>query len=67
MQSKVRLMAVAWVTGLALAGCYGKDGGLQLHHPGKYVGANDPLLEIAGTPAFEQRLERRFNMVQTDR
>jgi len=50
---------------LWLAGC--GEPQVELHEPGDYSGTPDPLLEISGTEAFNDRLRDRFMMVQTDR
>jgi len=49
-----------------VAGCY-EDPTVQMHEPGEYQGATDPLLKIAGTPDQNERLASRFLAVQTDR
>jgi len=50
---------------LLLAGC--GEPQVELHEPGDYSGTPDPLLEISGTEAFNDKLRDRFMMVQTDR
>ncbi len=64
-----RLLLAAVVAaggGLLLGGC-NEQATVQMHEPGVYKGAADPLLEIAGTPEQNARLERRLLAVQTDR
>ncbi len=60
------LIVVAVGGGLALGGC-NEQATVQMHKPGVYKGAADPLLEIAGTPEQNARLEERLLAVQTDR
>jgi hypothetical protein len=59
---------VALVGGLVLlsAGCDSQTT-VELHEPGQYKGARDPLLDVAGTPEFEAKLRQRLEQVQTDR
>lgn len=40
---------------------------VEMHEPGVYKGAHDPLLDEAGTDEYQQRLRDRMQMVQTDR
>jgi hypothetical protein len=63
-----RTFAVAAITiaAIVMTGCY-EEPDLQLHEPGKYRGATDPLLKVAGTPEQDKRLASRFLAVQTDR
>ena len=60
------LMVVAVGGGFMLGGC-NEQATVQMHKPGVYKGAADPLLEIAGTPEQNARLEERLLAVQTDR
>lgn len=54
------LMAAA-----GLAGCY-EDTDVTLHEPGKYKGPKDPLTDQQAA-AREEALQKRFQLVQTDR
>jgi len=51
---------------LIVVGC-NEQASVQLHEPGEYKGASDPLREIAGTSEQNARLEQRLRAVQTDR
>jgi len=51
--------------GLALAGC--SDNDVTLHKPGVYKGSVDPLIEKQRSPAQQEKLLARFNLIQTDR
>lgn len=59
-------LLVTGVMMVLVAGC-GEDKMVELHSPGEYQGAPDPLLDVAGTPKQEQRLQERLRQVQTDR
>ena len=54
------------VLALALTGCFEKPE-VTLHEPGQYMGREDPLLKVSGTSEQQERLAKRFHMVQTDR
>jgi hypothetical protein len=64
--SKITGFMTLAVLALALTGCY-EEPVVQVHEPGEYLGANDPLLQVAGTPQQQERLAERFKMIQTDR
>jgi len=49
-----------------LHGCYQKMG-ISLHDPGKYKGANDELLAKLTTPDWQNKLNERVKLSQTDR
>ena len=51
---------------LSASGC-DTDTRVELHEPGQYKGARDPLLDVAGTPEFSSKLQQRLQQVQTDR
>lgn len=59
------ILAIA-ASAVLLSACY-EEPTVQLHEPGKYQGATDPFLNVAGTPEQNARLESRFLAVQTDR
>ncbi len=50
---------------LLLAGCY-EAADVTTHEPGVYKGPQDPLLQT-DADARAEVLQKRFNMVQTDR
>ncbi|NIR31991.1 MAG: hypothetical protein GWN84_22335 [Gammaproteobacteria bacterium] len=50
---------------LALGGCY-ETNEVTVHQPGEYKGKSDPLLEQQAS-AREESLQKRFELVQTDR
>ncbi len=50
---------------IALAGCY-ETNEVTLHQPGKYKGPKDPLLDQQAS-SREEALQKRFELVQTDR
>ena len=52
---------------LTVAGCGDQVTSVTLHEPGQYKGAHDPLLDVAGTTEFNQKLQQRLQQVQTDR
>jgi hypothetical protein len=58
--------AIALLLVSSLSGCF-EEPEVQLHEPGQYMGQKDPLLEVAGTSEQEERLAKRFEMIQTDR
>ncbi len=67
MTTSKAVFAVALVASASLtSGCY-EEPTVEIHEPGEYQGASDPLLEIAGSPAQNDRLAERFLAVQTDR
>lgn len=51
---------------LALAGCY-EETGVTVYEAGEYKGSQDPLLEKQRAEAQQERLNERFQLVQTDR
>jgi len=65
---------VGWIKRLAgmallcllIFGC-GESTRIEWHEPGEYQGRIDPLLDKAGTPEQNQRLQERLLQVQTDR
>ena len=60
------LCGTAVFLGLNLAGC--SDGAdVTLHKPGVYKGSKDPLVEQQRSPQQQERLQARFNQIQTDR
>ncbi len=59
-------LTAALCLGVLLAGC-DEPPSVELHEPGVYKGAHDPLLDEAGTDEFRARLRDRMQMVQTDR
>lgn len=58
--------AITLISVLLLSGCF-EEPEVQLHEPGQYSGPKDPLLDVAGTSEQEERLAKRFQMIQTDR
>ena len=40
---------------------------VELHEPGEYKGAPDPLVQLSGTSEFSSRLQDRLLQIQTDR
>ena len=66
--SVFRGAAIAAIAGcvVLMSACY-EEPSVQVHEPGKYQGATDPFLNVAGTPEQDERLESRFLAVQTDR
>lgn len=60
------LFGITVSLGVALAGCSGSEHS-QLHKPGVYTGAKDPLIEKQRSPAQQEKLLARFNLIQTDR
>tara|TARA_R110001592_G_scaffold322413_1_gene601348 strand:- start:240 stop:425 length:186 start_codon:yes stop_codon:yes gene_type:complete len=61
------MLAVGVVTLAALAGCDDPKATVQLHEPGKYLGAKDPLLEKTAGGAKDEALKDRFAQIQRDR
>ncbi|MDZ7810726.1 MAG: hypothetical protein U5L11_12285 [Arhodomonas sp.] len=59
-------LLVLVVFGAGLSGCY-EDTGVTLYEPGQYKGSSDPLLAKLRDGELRQRLNRRFEQVQTDR
>lgn len=60
------ILAIALVVAAAgLSGCY-EDTDVTIHEPGKYKGAQDPLLSQQAS-ARDEALKKRFQIVQTDR
>lgn len=60
------IIAVALVIAAAgIGGCY-EDADVTVHEPGKYKGGKDPLLSQQAS-AREEALNKRFQIVQTDR
>jgi hypothetical protein len=62
-----------WITALLLSSsvcllhaCY-QDVDITLHEPGKYKGAKDALLAKLKTPDWQNKLNERFKLSQTDR
>jgi hypothetical protein len=49
-----------------LTGCY-ESRDVTMHDAGVYKGKTDPLVEMSADPAYQERLQERFLMVQTDR
>ena len=67
MQNYNRLVsAVAFGCLLVASGCT-EQITVEMHEPGEYKGAPDPLLEIANTAEQNARLEQRVLAIQTDR
>jgi len=69
MISRARFSALAAASGvclLALSACY-QSPGVTIFEPGVYKGARDPLLAKERSPKQQQRLQKRFELVQTDR
>jgi hypothetical protein len=64
--SKFTAFIILSVSILLLSGCY-EEPEVQVHEPGQYMGAKDPLLEVAGTQQQQDRLAERLKMIQTDR
>jgi hypothetical protein len=65
--NQVRWFIVILVmTLLPLGGCY-RSPDIAYHTPGVYKGPQDPLLQKERSPEQQQRLEQRFDQVQTDR
>jgi hypothetical protein len=52
---------------VGLSGCYDTAPPVNLHEPGAYKGQVDPLVKKSATAQFDEQLEQRFKMVQTDR
>jgi hypothetical protein len=60
------ILAVALVIAAAgLSGCY-EDADVTVHEPGMYKGSTDPLLSQQAS-ARDEALNKRFQLVQTDR
>lgn len=57
------LCGTAVVLSLTLAGC----SDVTLHEPGVYKGRVDPLVEKQRSPEQQEKLQARFNQIQTDR
>ena len=67
MRSTVSILCgTAVFLSLSLAGC-SDEGDVTLHKPGVYKGAKDPLLEQQRSPQQQEKLQARFNQIQTDR
>jgi len=49
-----------------LSGCLDETT-VELHEPGEYKGATDPLVQLSGTSEFSSRLQDRLLQIQTDR
>ncbi len=49
-----------------LSGCLDEPT-VELHEPGEYKGATDPLVQLSGTSEFNSRLQDRLLQIQTDR
>ena len=64
--TKFASLATTLVLALLLTGCF-EQPEVQLHEPGQYLGQQDPLLKVAGTSEQDERLAKRFQMIQTDR
>ena len=63
-----KLLTVLFLIGsvFTLNACYQKVG-VSLHTPGKYKGTNDELLAKLKTPDWNNKLQERFKLSQTDR
>ena len=68
MKTSMSMLPAALVCGLLLltVGCDSQIT-VEMHEPGQYKGARDPLLDVAGTPEFTAKLQQRLQQVQTDR
>ncbi|MGA7799918.1 MAG: hypothetical protein WCC36_03825 [Gammaproteobacteria bacterium] len=62
----LRVVLICVAAAGALGGCY-RSPDVQVHKPGVYQGARDPLLAVEKTEKQQKRLEERFQLVQTDR
>lgn len=60
------LCGTAVFLSLGLAGC-SDSGDVTLHKPGVYKGPVDPLVEKQRSPEQQEKLQARFNQIQTDR
>ena len=49
-----------------LVGCY-ETSDVTVHEAGVYKGPDDPLIALTATKEHQDKLAKRFNMVQTDR
>lgn len=61
--------AVKWFAAgmiLMLAACSDSDD-VTLHKPGVYKGPTDPLIETQRSAQQQEKLQARFNQIQTDR
>jgi len=63
----LKTVAVCAAAAGLLGGCYRAPNDVQLHKPGVYKGGHDPLLAVEKTPQQQERLQKRFELVQTDR
>ena len=59
-------LVLAAAAGLGLSGCLESPSGVTVHEPGKYMGAQDPLLATSGASRAEE-MHKRFQLVQVDR
>ena len=57
---------VAVLAAFMLGACY-ESPDVELHKPGVYKGARDPLVEKQRGAGQQERLQMRFNQIQTDR
>ena len=69
MRASLAVLPLGFVIGALpiLSGCDSEQVTVEMHEPGVYKGAQDPLMDLAGTPEQSARLEERLRAVQTDR
>jgi len=65
MLNKARVLGLGLLCAAGLAGCW-EDADVTVHEPGEYKGSEDPLLNQQASSRAES-LEKRFQLVQTDR
>lgn len=65
MRTKGVALSVLLASVLSMSGCY-ETADVTVHEPGKYKGADDPLLKQQAA-AREEALRKRFDLVQADR
>lgn len=66
MNRRGALTMAVLASAVVISGCY-ESSGVTLSEPGKYKGAKDPLLDAKSTAEREEVLQKRFQLVQTDR
>lgn len=66
MHVNAAILSVIVVNLTGLTACY-ESADVTVHKPGVYKGERDPLLEKQRSPAQQEVLRQRFNLVQTDR